>query len=113
MTHPFRMKSRIIANYRQFSKAELARDMSLNVVVRRVSIIHIKVSVLSIKIRDMLHLFCFSSTRFMKIQDRVEKSVSSLGFFTLHQWTFANDNVLALQDRLSPEDHEVALLSST
>jgi fatty acyl-CoA reductase len=55
---------------------------------------------------DVYRQITGKSPIFMKIQDRVEKSVSSLGFFTLHQWTFANDNVLALQDRLGPEDQE-------
>ncbi|KAK2178517.1 hypothetical protein NP493_540g00009 [Ridgeia piscesae] len=55
---------------------------------------------------DMYRQITGKSPIFMKIQDRVDKSASSLRFFTMHQWTFANDNVLALQDRLSPEDHE-------
>ena len=40
----------------------------------------------------------------MKIQDRLSKAVTTLEFFTSNEWTFHNDNIFLLLNRMSEED---------
>ena len=44
----------------------------------------------------------------MKIQERVEKSVSTLGYFTLNQWQFDTRNIMKLLDRIPEVDRSVS-----
>ncbi|GFR60912.1 fatty acyl-CoA reductase [Elysia marginata] len=41
---------------------------------------------------------------FVKIQDRLSKAVTTLEFFTSNEWTFHNDNIFLLLNRMSEED---------
>ncbi|XP_064601649.1 fatty acyl-CoA reductase 1-like [Liolophura sinensis] len=44
---------------------------------------------------------------FVKVQDRLQKAVKSLDYFTSNQWNFANDNFHMLLNKLSPEDRQI------
>ncbi|KAK3603205.1 hypothetical protein CHS0354_036132 [Potamilus streckersoni] len=41
---------------------------------------------------------------YVRIQDKIQKAVRSLDYFTSHQWEFTNNNILMLQSQLSEED---------
>ncbi|GFO50602.1 fatty acyl-coa reductase [Plakobranchus ocellatus] len=43
---------------------------------------------------------------FVKIQDRLSKAVTTLEFFTSNEWTFHNDNIFLLLNRMSEEDKQ-------
>jgi fatty acyl-CoA reductase len=46
--------------------------------------------------------------RFVRIQGKLQKAVSSLDFFTSKGWTFSNDNMYLLEKALTPEDRKVS-----
>ncbi|KAL3842113.1 hypothetical protein ACJMK2_020165 [Sinanodonta woodiana] len=43
-------------------------------------------------------------TMYVRLQDKIQKSVRSLDYFTSRQWEFSNNNMLMLQSQLSEED---------
>ena len=49
----------------------------------------------------------------MKIQERVEKSVSTLGYFTLNQWKFDSSNILKLLNRIPETDKNVYIFKKS
>ena len=49
----------------------------------------------------------FNICRFVRIQGKLQKAVSSLEFFTSKGWSFSNDNMYMLDKVLSPEDRKV------
>lgn len=40
----------------------------------------------------------------IKVQDKLAKSVQCLEYFTTHQWTFHNENVAELLNKMSEND---------
>lgn len=45
-------------------------------------------------------------TIFVKIQDRLRRSVASLDFFTSNEWVFSNENLYKLLGKMTPEDQK-------
>lgn len=43
-------------------------------------------------------------SRFVKIQDRLSKAVTTLEFFTSNEWHFHNDNIFMLLGKMTEED---------
>ncbi|KAF4523936.1 hypothetical protein B566_EDAN011190 [Ephemera danica] len=43
----------------------------------------------------------------MRIQEKLQRAVACLEFFTTHEWRFTNENVIRLADRLSPRDRRL------
>ena len=45
--------------------------------------------------------------RFVRIQDKLNKAVSSLDFFTSRSWVFSTDNLFMLNNLMTSEDRKV------
>ena len=55
------------------------------------------------------HYDILSICRFVRIQDKLRKAVSSLDFFTSHSWVFSTENLFMLHNKMTPEDRKVLL----
>lgn len=42
----------------------------------------------------------------MRVQNKILRAVTSLQFFTTHEWRFLNDNMMDLITKMHPEDRE-------
>lgn len=42
----------------------------------------------------------------MRVQNKIHRAVTSLQFFTTHEWRFLNDNMMDLITKMHPEDRE-------
>ena len=49
--------------------------------------------------------------RFVRLQERLRKSVGCLEFFTSKGWQFSNNNLLMLDDIMSAEDRKVSAIT--
>lgn len=45
----------------------------------------------------------------MRIQNKVKKAVTSLEFFTSHQWEFTNDNLFMIMKQMNEYDAKVMI----
>jgi len=43
----------------------------------------------------------------LRVYDKLTKALSSLEFFTTHQWRFTTTGMLELHDKMSPEDQRL------
>lgn len=61
----------------------------------------------------LLDLYMYVSGRraiFVRVNQKLQKSIRSLDYFTSNQWVFSNDNLLSLLEKLSSADKKVRSL---